>query len=928
MVKRSSNEGTSFRLRAVRFLVRRVGVSLCVLLAALACQLQSKNVTAAQAYPIGLLPSGRKVTPVGRCVVAPNFVINLCPAGNSVLSLAAGAASTQSIIALSDDRLAPQGSLVCMRSRHWSDRFRGSHILANQSLFQGIASGPGGMIYAAGGYSNNVLMLKMTDHSLKLLQKFSLRGQRFPASQYPYQYQGFGPGHPLFYPDAVAPSASGLHLFVTGLLANSLARINTRSGHIVYANAGAVPYSVAIAGVGGRRYAIVSDWGADEVTVFDAATMKKLGIVSVGPPTGPKNQLPGVHPTALGVVPGTSMVWVACTNNNRLVLVDAASQRIIRSIQDEPYSHAPAGTYPDSLAVWHTMLFAANAGNDDVAVFNRHTGKPLGLIPTGWYPTAVCVHNDALYIASAKGLGFGPNLRGQWVGNSMQSLVQRVELKDLAKHLPQWTYQALANNHFLTRQRQQLLQANAAATRFLRKHIQYAVFILRENKTFDEDFGSYARAGVWADPHLDLYNQRELPNVYALADRYALMVNYKVDGEVTAQGHQWTTAGIDSDYVQRTWPMYYSGRGLAPNPGWTQNLGPTTAPPLGRPVGFNGEDNPKSDYEDLSKLGHWSNPWISYPDGLFLFDNLAAHHVSFLDFGEFASRNEAGDISSAIKKSLVFSFPGWNRYIPDTARAKYVRKELTSRKDDFPRFCYIWLPDDHTAGRASGFYTPDAYVANNDAATGEIVQYLTHTPQWKHMAIFITEDDAQSGADHIDAHRSLALVVSPWIKPGHLVTRPYSQVDLLRTIEAICNIPSMSQWDDNARVLAGIWANQPHNAPYHAIPMQIPMTLNAGPVTALQKLRLAAGKNGHWLSPQWVKAHAQEIRQIEKHPVEWYSPTSLLKVPGPEQMRQEWIACKGSASWRHVQQYIQAMARKRHVPITDIVANDDDDGGD
>ncbi|HVA37451.1 MAG TPA: alkaline phosphatase family protein, partial [Candidatus Dormibacteraeota bacterium] len=405
-----------------------------------------------------------------------------------------------------------------------------------------------------------------------------------------------------------------------------------------------------------------------------------------------------------------------------------------------------------------------------------------------------------------------------------------------------------------------------------------------------------------------MYRRRELPNLYALAGGGALFADFDVDGEVTAQGHQWTTAASDSDFVQRTWPAYYSDRGLVQNPGWTGPQADADTAHGNVPLGF---DNPYGDYEDLSKLGAWSNPWISYPAGRFLFDDLAAHGVSFEDFGEFISRTEGGDVVPNVLAHTDTTFPGWNRFLLDTDRARLATRWIDAHRNGFPRFLYIWLPDDHTAGGAPCYYTPDYYVADNDAATGRIVAALSRLPVWRHMAVFITEDDAQSGADHIDAHRSFLVAAGPWIKSGTVETAPYSQVDMLRTAEAILGIPPLSQWDANARVIDGIWRATPNDAPIAARPMEVARAVNPGSCSRYTRLRRKAGEHGQILTRASIAAQA-------------YTPTSLLKVAGPEQLRQEWIATHGLASYLRLQAYLARLAARRHAPLDAFIANEGD----
>ena len=923
--------------------------------------------------PRHLLPDGRCVTPVGRIRLTPNFALGVAGMGPAVLVEAAGAGARHTVTVLSAANLKRLSQFAFFKTAARRGDQRSG--LTNQSLFQGITTGPHHMIYVAGGFSDDVVALRLSDGRLHLVRRYALRYQPFPSSQYPYQYQGPHDQPYHFYPDSLALSPRGHYLYVTGLLSNSVARINLARGQTVYTNAGAYPFQVVAADAGQRL--VISDWGANGVTVIKSAAMQRIGFIRLGPPTGPTNRRPGVHPTAMtldgapGQAPpagvsaqarrplaasGSARVWVACANSDRLSCVDSRLLAVVKIIPDQPYPTAPPGSFPDALAVHGRYLFVANSGNNDVAVFNRHDDRCLGLIPTGWYPTALAIHRHALYVATAKGLGSTANPRRQWIGDSMPGLIQRIPLTGLRPKLAHWTRQTRRDNGFTARQRARRAAANQRVAAFLHRHIREVVFILRENKTFDEDCGDYRRAGRWADPHLDLYGPRELPNLYALADRFALAVNFYVDGEVTAQGHQWTTAAEDSDFVQRTWPMYYSGRGLVGNPGWTQNLG---RPTFHAATGLNGADDPQRDYVPLAALPPASNPWISYPGGMFLFNDFLRHHVSFEDFGEFVSRSEAGDIAGRMHRHICTPFPAWNRFILDTYRAAVVKRFIHAHAEKLPRFMYIWLPDDHTAGRTPGYYTPDYYVANNDLATGRIVAALSRTPQWRHMLIIVTEDDAQSGADHIDAHRSLAVLISPWIRPGVLITHRYSQVDLVRTVETICRVPPMSQWDANAEVMSGMWAAHPHGAPYHARPMEVPVAYNPGRTGWVRRLRRQAGQTGHWLSPGWLRAHGPRVIPPRPSPAGGplspvtpqrvpplgagaghtpgpsglpvspsisnpYTPTTLLTIAGPEQLRQEWIAVKGLARYHALLAYLRRLGRQQHQPLSHYIAGDDD----
>ena len=860
-----------------------------------------------------LLPSGRRLTPVGTLAATPNFPTAVVALGDTlaVLGNGAGPAQTIRLFAAGDlaardgldarraaPRAAAPGAAVLPRAANTTDaRAQRDTVLPQQNLFQGMAAAADGTLYVTGGASDNLLALRRRDGKLQVARRYALQWQPFPGTQYPYQYAGDRSQPRHFYPDSVVLGPGGVHAYVSGLLANSLARVDLASGAIDYLNVGAYPFAVTLADNGARL--VVSDWGGNGVTVIDRAAWRVAGHVATGPAFVADNA-GGAHPTALAAEPGSAIVWVADSNLDRVVAVDVHRLRVVRSIDDAPYPGAPPGSVPDALAIAGGRLFVANAGNDDVAVYALRDGRRLGLIPTGWYPSALAVADGALYVTAAKGLGSGPNLRHQWVGTMMHGLLQRVDLAALPGALTAWTAAALHDNGFGDAQRAARARDNATATRWLHAHIRHVIFILRENKTFDEDFGRYAAAGAWADPKLDLYGPRELPNLYALAARGALFVNFDADGEVTSQGHQWTTAGVDSDFVQRTWPQYYSGRGLVANSGWTQALDPEAA----------GARNPFAIYRNLSALGHWSNPWISYPARLFLFNDLLAHRVSFEDFGEFASRSRLGAISPALRAHLAVDYPAWDRLILDTQRAAIADRWIRAHAGHLPRVLYLWLPDDHTAGATPCYLTPDAYVADNDRATADVIHTLSMLPAWKHTLVLVTEDDAQSGADHIDAHRTLAVAAGPWVRPGALVTARTSQVDLLRTIEAVADVPPMSQWDAGARVLGGLWRAHPDFAIVPVLPRAVALTRNPGRCPADSPLR------GYPVAP----GHALAVAGVAR-----YTPVTLLKVPGPVQMRESWLASRGAAAYAAMLAHVRDLATQQQRPVSSLIAGDDGD---
>ncbi len=870
---------------------------------------------AAAGAPVGpsaVLPSGRSLTPVGALAATANFPVRVLPVGDSLAVLETGASRVQHVElfeqtpelrrasgfdAFVQARPASPGATIA-QGRRAGAAGQGADRVERQSLFQGMAASPDGRtLFVAGGDSDDLLVLRRDGDQLLVQRRYPLRWQAFPSDEYPYQYAGNWQQPRHFYPDGVALDPSGRYAYVTGMLSNSLARIDLRSGQVRYLHVGSYPYGVVLAD-GGRRL-VVSNWGGNGVTVVDPRAWKVLGSIATGPALGPRSTAAGVHPTAMAAEPGSARVWVADTNVDRIVAVDTRTLRAVRVLDDSPYAGAAPGAMPDALAIAGSRLYVANAGDNDVAVYQLPGGRRVALVPTGWSPGDLAVHDGMLDIVSTKGMGSGPNLQRQWVGSSMHGLLQRVPLAAVDTHAAQWTRQALSDAGMAPGQRAERRAANRRATAWLHAHIRHVVFILRENKTFDEELGDYAAAGSRADPKLALYGPRELPNLYALARGGALFTDFYADGEVTSQGHQWTTAGADSDFIEKTWPLYYSNRGYIANSGWTQSLAPDARD----------AHDAFAIYTDLSQLAHWSNPWVGYPSRRFLFDQLLAHGVSFEDFGEFASRDRSGSIAPAMRAHMAVDYPAWDREVFDTGRARLFEQWLHAHS--LPTVTYLWLPDDHTAGSAPCMPSPDTYVADNDQATARVIHALSRTPQWSSTLVLLTEDDAQSGADHVDAHRTFALAYGPWVAPGRLVGAHLSQVDLLRTIEAVAGVPPMSQWDQGARVLDGIWREHADPAPFAVRPLRLRARRNPGtckPGSPFRELPVAG-----------ADAHVA-LRGDQR-----FGATTLLKVDGPEQMRQIWLASRGPQAYARMLAHVRQLSRREHRPLSSLMASDDDD---
>ncbi|HLV78647.1 MAG TPA: alkaline phosphatase family protein, partial [Chthonomonadaceae bacterium] len=390
----------------------------------------------------------------------------------------------------------------------------------------------------------------------------------------------------------------------------------------------------------------------------------------------------------------------------------------------------------------------------------------LGLYPTAWYPTGLLCDRNGLCVLSSKGTGSGPNADGRYIGHMINGLLSRLPLRPPANGAA-----AVARNNGYP----PALSARAG----LPAAIRHCILIVRENRTYDQDLGD--RSAGNGDPSLTMFGRRITPNLHALADRFATGDNFYSDGEVSAQGHQWTLGANCPDYVEKTWMAYYSDRGRIRDS--------TYAP-------------------------------VSYPASDWAMEHCARHGVSCRMYGDPVRIGPSGSPLPLVADKVDTRYRGWDLDTPDMQRAAEWKREFNA--GIFPAFSYLWLPNDHTAGARIGSKTPRALVADNDEATGLIVDAISHSRFWKETAIFVIEDDSQDGRDHVDAHRNILLIASPWTRPGALTSRHYSQASVYATIERLLHLPPMCQYDALAAPITDVWSSTPDMRPYHKIAALVP----------------------------------------------------------------------------------------------------------
>jgi DNA-binding beta-propeller fold protein YncE len=663
---------------------------------------------------------------------------------------------------------------------------------------------------------------------------------------------------------AVVGPTGAEKLLVADNLSDDVLLLDAASGQIEkrfdLAESDAVPstYPVALAVSRDGARAFVALWNASEIVELDLASRtvgRKLALLK------PSSLIaPGTHPCALQISPDGRTLYVALANRDAVAAVNVnAGQFSVKGYFDTRLPHQGYfGAEPVALALNAdgSRLYVANMGSDAVAV--EDTGKltpktarkamvePLGFVPTEWMPISMAFlpspSGGKLYVATGKGKGTGPNdapmempsksktgVRPHaYIATLLHGSLATLGAAEIEKNLPRWTQLTLESNRMKAAE-EKIVFAGAAQDR-----IQHVIYIIKENRSYDQVFGDLKKDGKPVgngDPSLTMYGAAITPNLHKLVLQFGVLDNFFDSGEVSGDGHVWSTAAIASDYLEKTLQQNYRG-------------GQRT---------FDYAGVVAEGYPLLQKI-----PDVNEPASHYLWTNLAAHGKSYYHFGEFISSRFCNEVKTvnpqegpmhaggncarkavtpgemlpeewgggvnrwpwpiplmasniATKPELVGHFaeeePDWNLNVPDQIRVEVFLRHLNAwiadkqqGKDTMPNFILLYLPDDHTAGTRPGGPSPKSSVADNDLAVGRAVEAVSHSPFWDNTAFFILEDDAQDGGDHVDAHRSLGVVISKYAprEPGgapFVDSRFYSTVSVIRTMESLLSLPPMNNND-------------------------------------------------------------------------------------------------------------------------------------
>ncbi len=688
---------------------------------------------------------------------------------------------------------------------------------------------------------------------------------------------------------AEVADASGRRLAAIPLTPkNQLAVVDLASPKIVgMAPTGIAPFAAVVSRTG--RAAFVSNWGGripkpGERTAptgrapdADPVVIDERGVASTGTVTRidlatlqPTHTITvGLHPTAMLWDEAGQRLYVANGNSDSVSVIDTAHMTVLHTFPIEPFAAKAPGIAPTALALSsdRRTLYVACGGINAVAVLNAQSGAIRGLIPTAWYPDALAMSPDGQWIAVGSLLGAGSGWRDQPSHRYVHADRGSVAVLPVPERsqLASYTAAVMVNNRMQPRV---AAPATAPAARPAPvparsgdpSLIEHVVLIVKENRSYDQVFGDIDKGN--GDPSLVMYGRDATPNQHKLAEEFVLLDNFFATGGNSADGHQWITQANETDYA--LWPGY-----------------------AGRSYPFDGSDP------------------IAYSKSGFLWDYALARNKSVRVYGEyapaarvpgarrqeylerwrkgdeFANEFQATSPIPPLNKLLAPGFPAYSLSIPDVARARIFLGDLhrMEQENSMPNLMLLQLPSNHTSGTTPGGSTPRAMIADNDYAVGQIVEGLSKSKFWPKMAIFVMEDDAQNGVDHVDGHRMPALAISPYIRRGYVDSTFYSTQSMIKTIELILGLPTMSLFDMIAEDMRQSFQSEPDLAPYQAVNPVISLFEQNPPAKALKgQAREGATASSHMRFDIPDAAPTEKLNRILWHDVRgWNTPYPAIR---------------------------------------------------
>jgi YVTN family beta-propeller protein len=797
-------------------------------------------------------PVNQRLTPVGKWLDLPGMrpqVLALSPDGK--IAVTSGKTSKLVVIDPETNSILQQVDLPSEESTSNADQSAANNLKPDTKAIASFT----GLVFSPDGRS---IYLSNVQGSIKV---FSVDGAgkvspshviRIPDANAPKRKQEI--------PSGLAITPDGKRLFVCGNLSNRLIEINLETSQVARTfDVGVAPYDVKLAG----NKAIVSNWGGRRPSGDDLVGPAGKGtLVRVDPVRFIANEgsvsmidlqsgsiqeiLVGLHPSGLVVSPDGKYVVCANSASDYLSVIDLGTSSVIEKIWTKSNPSELFGASPNALVFGKAPdeLYVANGTQNAIAVIEfepqeKGESKLQGMIPVGWFPGAVVfdpIRNNLL-VANIKGLAKDSRKQGNSKGfNSHQyngsiSVVpvpKKEDLPGLSERVARnMRADALIQSRLPARQGE---PARAIPARIGEPSlIEHVVYIIKENRTYDQVFGDVDRGN--SDPELCIFGKEITPNQHKLVEEFVLLDNTYCCGILSADGHQWSTTAIATDYLEKSFAGF----------------------PRSYPDGME-----ESDIDALA-----------YSPAGFIWDNAIKHGIRIRNYGEFMmprvrwkDKNRGGAVDfmscyktwKGIEDLVIFEstpgiesikdfsptgYVGWNMSVPDQVRADFILKELAEfeKQGSYPQLTIICLPNDHTSGTSKNCPTPAACMADGDLAMGRIVEGLSRSKFWSKMAIFAIEDDPQAGWDHVSGYRTTAYVVSPYAKRGALVSTQYNTTSILRTIQQILGMPPMNQFDGSATPMFDCFEDTADLRPFVSIPANIPLDqMNPGSVALTDPL--------------------------------------------------------------------------------------------
>ncbi|HVM88667.1 MAG TPA: bifunctional YncE family protein/alkaline phosphatase family protein [Puia sp.] len=714
-----------------------------------------------------MLPNGWSLTPVGKSIQLGDLPLNIAVSkSKKYIAVTNNGQSTQSLQLIDIKNETRLDSIDIPKS------WLGLKFSSDEKF-----------LYASGGNDNWILKYTITNNKLVLKDSIKL-GSKWPDKISPAGLEIDDARHLMY-----VVTKENDSLYIVDLLTKKTIHKYSLGGE---------GYTCLLSN--NKKELYISCWGCNKILIFNTQLKKFTDEISAGS-----------NPNDLTITNDNHYLFAANANDNSVSVIDLPKRKLIETLNAALYADAPSGSTTNALSLSENekTLYVANADNNCLAVFDvSHPGhsKPKGFIPVGWYPTAVKVVGKKIFVANGKGFTsmanpYGPNptkikqqvkYQGddknkpkevQYIGGLFKGTLSifnepnEKELSDYSKLVYENTPYTKAKE----------MNTNGEAGNPIPMQvgnpspIKHVFYIIKENRTYDQVLGDVKEGN--GDTSLVLFGEHVTPNLHALVKEFVLLDNFYCDAEVSADGHNWSLGGYATDYLEKTWPTSYGGRG----------------------GNYDAEGNRA----------------IANNKNGFIWDYCKRANVTYRTYGEFADNYKPN--IPILRDHYCTYYTSWDQTVRDTTRVSQWKRDFDSllNTNALPQLNTLRIINDHTEGLRKGRPTPFVHVADNDLAIGEFVEYLSNSPVWKESVVFIVEDDAQNGPDHVDAHRTTAYVAGGYVKRHYVDHTMYSTTSMVRTIELILGLPPMSQYDAAAMPMWRSFTSTPDLTPFKSLPCNI-----------------------------------------------------------------------------------------------------------